>query len=135
MAYWGREFQRVRSPVLRYGFAVVSVVIATAVALLIQEYQFPDVELPLLVLVIGLVTWYAGSGPAVVAVLLSTTLFKVAADDSNPMAHTALGIFELFSGRHEEARRCLRRALKLNPNYSLRVGSVAVSHAWSNTER
>jgi hypothetical protein len=31
------------------------VVIATAVALLIQEYQFPDVELPLLVLVIGLV--------------------------------------------------------------------------------
>ena len=53
MAYWGREFQRVRSPVLRYGFAVVSVVIATAVGLLIQEYQFPDVELPLLVLVIG----------------------------------------------------------------------------------
>jgi len=75
MAYWGREFQRVRSPVLRYGFAVVSVVIATAVALLIQEYQFPDVELPLLVLVIGLVTWYAGSGPAVVAVLLSTAVF------------------------------------------------------------
>ena len=75
MAYWDSEFQRVQSPILRYGFAVVSVVVATAVALAIQEYQFRDVELPLLVLVIALVTWYAGSGPAVVAVLLSTAVF------------------------------------------------------------
>jgi len=75
MAYWDSEFQRVQSPILRYGFAVVSVVVATAVALAIQEYQFRDVELPLLVLVIALVTWYAGTGPAVVAVLLSTAVF------------------------------------------------------------
>jgi signal transduction histidine kinase len=76
MAYWDSEFQRVRLPVLRYGFAVVSVVVSTTAALAIQEYQFRDVELPLLILVIGLVTWYAGTGPAVVAVLLSTTLFN-----------------------------------------------------------
>jgi K+-sensing histidine kinase KdpD len=76
MAHWDSEFQRVRSPILRYGFAVVSVVVATAVALAIQEYQFRDVELPLLVLVVGLVTWYAGNGPAVVAVLLSTAGFN-----------------------------------------------------------
>ena len=75
MAHWDSEFQRIRSLVLRYGFAVVSVVIATAVALAFQEYQFRDVELPLLVLVIGLVTWYAGTGPAVIAVLLSTATF------------------------------------------------------------
>ena len=76
MAYWDSEFQRVRSPILRYGIAVVSVVVATAVALAFQEYQFRDVELPLLVLVVGIVTWYTGNGPAVVAVLLSTTLFN-----------------------------------------------------------
>src|SRR6516165_6031153 len=76
MAYWDSELQRVRSPILRYGFAVVSVVVATAIALAIQEYQFRDVELPLLVLVIGLVTWYAGTGPAVVAVLLATAVFS-----------------------------------------------------------
>src|SRR6516164_10746342 len=76
MAYWDSEFQRVRSPILRYGFAVASVVIANVVAIAIQEYQFRDVELPLLVLVIGLVTWYAGNGPAVVAVLLSTAVFS-----------------------------------------------------------
>ncbi|WP_051382568.1 PAS domain-containing sensor histidine kinase [Bradyrhizobium sp. Tv2a-2] len=76
MAYWDSEFQRVRSPLLRYGLAVVSVAISTAAALLIQEYQFRDVELPVIVLVIGLVTWYAGTGPAVVAVLLSSLTFN-----------------------------------------------------------
>ena len=76
MAYWDNEFQRVQSPLLRYGFAVVSVGIAMAAALAIQQYQFRDVALPVLVLVIGIVTWYAGTGPAVVAVLLSTVAFN-----------------------------------------------------------
>ncbi|WFU84407.1 ATP-binding protein [Bradyrhizobium sp. CIAT3101] len=76
MAYWDSEFQRVRSPILRYGFSVFSVIAATAVAVAVQDFQFRDVELPLLVLVIGLVTWYAGPGPAVVAVLLSTAVFN-----------------------------------------------------------
>src|SRR5215468_4751277 len=76
MAYRDSEFQRIRPLILRYGFAVVSVMASTAVALAIQEYEFRDVELPVLVLVIGLVTWYAGTGPAAVAVLLSTTLFN-----------------------------------------------------------
>jgi signal transduction histidine kinase len=76
MAYWDSEFQRVRPPALRYAFAVASVAVATAVALTIQEYQFRDIELPLLVLVIGVVTWYAGNGPAIVCVLLSTAVFS-----------------------------------------------------------
>ena len=76
MAYWDNEFQRVRAPLLRYGFAVVSIGIAIAAALAIQQYQFRDVALPVLVLVIGLVTWYAGTGPAVVAVLLGTAAFN-----------------------------------------------------------
>jgi signal transduction histidine kinase len=76
MAYRDSELQRVRSPILHYGFAVVSVVVATAIALALQEYQFRDVELPLLVLVIGLVAWYAGTGPAGVAVLLATAIFS-----------------------------------------------------------
>ena len=54
----------------------------------------------------------------------------VAADDRNPMAHTALAIFELFSGRHEEARRCLRRALELNPNSEFARGYLGVSYAF-----
>jgi signal transduction histidine kinase len=76
MAYWDGQFQRVRSPILRYGLAVVSVVVAMAAALLVQEYHFREVELPLLVLAIGLVTWYAGTGPSVIAIVLSTAVFS-----------------------------------------------------------
>lgn len=76
MTYWDSEFQRVRPLVLRYAFAVASVVLSTAAALAIQQYQFRDIELPLLVLVIGVVTWYAGNGPALVCVLLSTAAFS-----------------------------------------------------------
>jgi light-regulated signal transduction histidine kinase (bacteriophytochrome) len=63
-------------PLLRYAFAVASVAIAIAAALAVQQYQFRDVALPVLVLVIGLVTWYAGTGPAVVAILLGTAAFN-----------------------------------------------------------
>ena len=75
MAYWSDQFQRVQSPILRYGFAIASVAVAVAIGLALRAYQFRDVELPVLALVIGLVTWYAGIGPAVLAVLLSTTAF------------------------------------------------------------
>jgi len=75
VAYWSDQFQRVQSPILRYGFAIASVAVAVAIGLALRAYQFRDVELPVLALVIGLVTWYAGIGPAVLAVLLSTTAF------------------------------------------------------------
>jgi light-regulated signal transduction histidine kinase (bacteriophytochrome) len=60
---------------LRYGFAVVSVAIGLALGLLSQYYQFRDVEVPVLALSIALTTWYAGTGPSVLAILLSTACF------------------------------------------------------------
>jgi signal transduction histidine kinase len=75
VAYWSDEFDRVQSPILRYGLAVVLVAVSIAVALVLQAYEFRDIELPVLLLVIGVVTWYAGSGPAVLAVVLSTAAF------------------------------------------------------------
>jgi signal transduction histidine kinase len=75
LAYWNQEFQRIHSPILRYGFSVVSVAIALGVALALQYHQFRDVELPVLTVAIALSTWYAGAGPSVVAVLLSTASF------------------------------------------------------------
>ena len=54
----------------------------------------------------------------------------VAADDSDAMAHTSLAIFDLFSGRHEEARRRLHRALDLDPNSMYARGYLGVSHAF-----
>jgi len=75
LAYWNQEFQRIHSPVLRYGFSVVSVAIAVGVALTLRYYQFREAELPVLTVAIALTTWYAGTGPSVVAVLLSTACF------------------------------------------------------------
>src|SRR5262249_6753292 len=74
-AHWDIESQRLRSPILGYGFAIVSIAIALGLSLIMQYLQFRDVELPLFTLAIALTTWYAGNGPAVLAVLLSTASF------------------------------------------------------------
>ena len=75
LAYWNREFQRFESPILGYGFSVVSVAIALGGAFALQHYQFRDVELPVLTVAIAFTTWYAGAGPSVLAVLLSSACF------------------------------------------------------------
>jgi adenylate cyclase len=54
----------------------------------------------------------------------------VAADDGDAAAHTALAIYEVFSGRHEEGRRRLRRALDLDPNSVFARGYLGVSYAF-----
>jgi tetratricopeptide (TPR) repeat protein len=55
----------------------------------------------------------------------------VAADDGDAMAHTALAIFDLFSGRYDEARRRLNRALDLDPNSMFARGYLGISYAWT----
>ena len=75
LAYWNQEFQRIHSPILRYGFAVVSVAIALGVAFALQHYQLRDVERPVLTVAIAFTTWYAGAGPSVLAILLSSAAF------------------------------------------------------------
>lgn len=75
MEYWDQEFQRIHSPLLRYGFAVVSVLIALGGSLVLQYYKFDDVQLPVFAVAITLTTWYAGTGPAVLAVLFSSVCF------------------------------------------------------------
>jgi K+-sensing histidine kinase KdpD len=75
LAYWNRELQRIHSPLLRYSFAVLSVVIALGVSFAAQHYRFRDIELPVLTVAIALTTWYAGNGPAMLAVLASSALF------------------------------------------------------------
>ena len=54
----------------------------------------------------------------------------VAADDGDAMAHTALAIFDLFSGRHDEARRRLHRGLDLDPNSMFARGYLGVSYGF-----
>ena len=83
LAYWNREFQRIHSPILRYGFSVVSVAIALGVAFALQHYQFRDVELPILDcghrlhhLVCG--SWAFRAGRSIVRGLLRLLLYGAA---------------------------------------------------------
>src|SRR6202035_1332190 len=68
--------QMLRSPILRYGLSVVCVAIALGLALTLQYYQFRDVALPVFSLAVAIATWYAGVGPSVLAILLSTMYFN-----------------------------------------------------------
>src|SRR5262245_12573004 len=61
----------VRSAVLRYGLAVVSVGVALSVAIFAQSQGIEKVEFPLLLVAIAVTVWYAGSLPGVLAVILS----------------------------------------------------------------
>src|SRR6516164_1974136 len=75
LARWMLELQGIRSPILRYGFAVVSVAVGLGLALLLNYRQFRDVEVPVLTMSIALTTWYAGTGPSVLAIVLSAACF------------------------------------------------------------
>ena len=71
MARSNLELQIARSPVLRYGFAALSVSAALGGALLLGRFHFRDVADPLFLLAIAITVWYAGIGPAILAVVLS----------------------------------------------------------------
>ena len=55
----------------------------------------------------------------------------VTSDDQDAAAHTALAVHELFSGRHDDAIRRLRRAIELNPNSSFSRGYLGVVHGFA----
>jgi TolB-like protein/cytochrome c-type biogenesis protein CcmH/NrfG len=55
----------------------------------------------------------------------------LAIDDGDAHAHSALAIYDLFQGRHEEALRRLRRALDLDPNSAFVRGYLGVSYGFA----
>src|ERR1700694_3153212 len=74
------ELQIARSPVLRYGLALLSVSVALGVSLLLERFQFHNVADPLFLTAIAIVVWYAGIGPAILAVVppgLADTFFFI----------------------------------------------------------
>jgi PAS domain S-box-containing protein len=62
--------------ILRYGVAVGSVALGGLAAFLLDKYQFRGVEYPLFLFAIAVTVWYAGIGPAILAVLLSSVSFN-----------------------------------------------------------
>jgi PAS domain S-box-containing protein len=59
-------------PLLRYGIAVGSVALALGLTLLLERYNFRGAADPLFLFAIAITVWYAGPGPAILAVVLSS---------------------------------------------------------------
>jgi PAS domain S-box-containing protein len=75
MARPNLQLQLAHSPVLRYGLAVASFVIALGLALLAQRFGFHNVEMPLFLFSVAITAWYAGPGPVALALMLSIGFF------------------------------------------------------------
>ncbi len=75
LARWNLELQS-GHPLIRYGFSIVCVAVAVGAALALEYYGFRAVELPAFIMAIVVITWYAGIGPSVLAVVLSTACFE-----------------------------------------------------------
>ena len=72
-----------------------------------------------------------GDGPAASLAKCGDAARKaVTIDDGDAAAHTGLAIFELFSGRDDEARRRLRRAVDLDPNSAFARGYLGATDAF-----
>jgi PAS domain S-box-containing protein len=60
----------------RYGLSVVSVALALGSALPLERFDFSGVEYPLFLFAIALTVWYAGPGPGILAIVLSSLCFN-----------------------------------------------------------
>jgi len=56
----------------RYGLAILSVAIALGFGLFLANYKVEGVEFPLFLFAIAVTVWYAGTWPAILALLLAT---------------------------------------------------------------
>src|SRR5262249_32579628 len=65
-----------RSMLRRYGLAVLAVAIALGVGLILASYKVEGVGFPVFLLAIALTVWYAGTWPAIFALLLATLAFN-----------------------------------------------------------
>ena len=93
MARSNLQLQIAHSPVLRYGLAVLSVSVALGWSLLLERFHFRNVEVPLFLFAIAITVWYAGIGPAILAVVLS----GLADPTSSSSRFTALYITRVIS--------------------------------------
>ena len=68
-------FRMDRSPVLRYGLAIVSVLGALGIGLLAQHYNYRKAQFTPFIFAVAITGWYGGSGPAALSVALSIPTF------------------------------------------------------------
>jgi len=68
--------RKIQPLIQRYGLALLSVFIALESALFLASHNFQGVEFPLFLFAMALTAWYEGTGPAILALLLSSIAFN-----------------------------------------------------------
>ncbi len=63
------------SAIQRYSLAVLSVGVALGGALLLEGFHFRDVEVPLFLFAVAVTSWYAGTGAAMLSLVIATISF------------------------------------------------------------
>jgi PAS domain S-box-containing protein len=76
MAQPNIQKRKIQPMIQRYGLAVLSVAIALESGLFLASHNFQGVEFPLFLLAMALIAWYQGTGPAILALLLSSIAFN-----------------------------------------------------------
>jgi PAS domain S-box-containing protein len=112
--------QNSMSGIKRYGFALLSVFLAMIPAIALQYFKFHNVELPLLLFAIALTSWHAGTGPAILAIALSSVgfdyffappLYHFAVTPADVPAVLVLICFALLIARFAAVRRHIESEL------------------------
>jgi PAS domain S-box-containing protein len=131
----------------RYGLATLSVAIALGVALSLGLYHFRGVEFPLFLFAIALTVWYAGVGPAILAVVLSSLAFDYFFTDplySFTVTRSDLPYFIVFilfaslltwfsAVRHRVERELLRSRDELKKEVLLRTQQASLLNLTHDT--
>jgi PAS domain S-box-containing protein len=76
MARPNNQTLKIPPTIKRYGLAVFSVAIALESALFLATHNFQAVEFPIFLFAMALIAWYQGTGPAIVALVLSSIAFN-----------------------------------------------------------
>jgi signal transduction histidine kinase len=75
LVMWKLRMPKELFAVQYYGLAVLSVAVALGIALLLENYGFRDVGIPLFLFAVALCAWYGGTRSAVLAVVLACASF------------------------------------------------------------
>ena len=78
----------------------------------------------------GIFGWTKEPPPVALERMGEAARRAVAADDQYAVAQTALGLYELFSNRHDDAIRRLHRAIELDPNSSFARGYLGATYSF-----
>src|ERR1700740_209214 len=113
---------RVPGTVLRYGTSAFSIAVALAIALLLRHYHLPHPFISFSFAAIAIIFWYGGTGPGLLALLLSysaRSYFSIPAAGGHAYAESWLvvyGVFGLFVGWVSSSRRRAERLLARAPD-------------------